>query len=145
RTQTILVELADHLPAGSRRLRLTTAFEIHWDSASLCERVSSQSNQQTVLAPERTGLHWRGFSPFLDLPADQPLTPDYSRLQQAPPWNRTPSGWCTRYGVVDELVRKRDDALVLLNGGDELTLAFGAKQLPALPHGFVRDFFLHVV
>jgi len=46
---------------------------------------------------------------------------------------------------VDELVQKSDDALVLLNGGDELALSFKAEQLPARPDGFVRDFFLYAV
>jgi tetratricopeptide (TPR) repeat protein len=145
KTKTILVDLAGRLAAGTRRLRLTSAFEIHWDSALLCEKVGSQDNQQVVLSPEHTDLHWRGFSEFMDLPSDQPLTPDYERVQALPPWDRTPSGWCTRYGAVDELVQKSDDALVLLNGGDELALSFSARQLPPKPEGLVRDFFLHVV
>ena len=145
KTKTILVDLANKLPAGSRRLRLSTAFEIHWDSALLCERVSPDDNQQVVLAPARADLHGRGFSAFMDLPPDLPLTPDYDRVQSAPSWNRTPAGWCTKYGAVDELIRKSDDALVLLNGGDELALSFAAKQLPPRPAGYDRDFFLHVV
>jgi hypothetical protein len=62
-----------------------------------------------------------------------------------PPWSRTPEGWCTHYGPVDELVRDKDDKLVLLNGGDELALSFRAEQLPARPEGLERDFFLYVV
>ena len=46
---------------------------------------------------------------------------------------------------MDELVRDRDDALVLLNGGDELALSFQADRLPPKPPGFVRDFFLDAV
>ncbi len=144
KTKTILVDLDRKLPPGARRLRLTTAFEIHWDMASLCERASAAENRQTVLRPARADLHWRGFSQFMPLPDYLPLTPDYEKVQPAPPWRRTPSGWCTRYGPVDELVQKRDDALVLLNGGDELALSFEAGKLPPKPDGFVRDFFLHV-
>ncbi len=143
--KTILVDLENKLPAGARQLRLTTAFEIHWNSAALCEKVSSDANQQTHLAATRTDLHWRGFSEFKDLPANLPLTPDYAKVHEAPPWRRTPSGWCTRYGEVNELVSKSDDALALLNGGDELALSFDANKLPPKPAGFVRDFFLHVV
>jgi hypothetical protein len=145
KTKTILVDLAGHLPAATRRLRLSTAFEIHWDSALLCERVGSEKNQQSVLSADLADLHWRGFSSFIDLPPDQPLTPDYSQVHPAPPWNRTPSGWCTRYGPVDELIHKSDDTLVLLNGGDELALSFSASALAPKPPGCVRDFFLHVV
>lgn len=46
---------------------------------------------------------------------------------------------------MDELVQKSDNALVLLNGGDELALSFPAGQLPPKPAGLVRDFFLHAV
>jgi hypothetical protein len=46
---------------------------------------------------------------------------------------------------VDELVRERDNALVLLNGGDELTLSFAADKLPAKPANATRDFFLYTV
>lgn len=145
KTKTILVDLAGKLPPGSRRFRLTTAFEIYWDSAELCERVAADQNKQYTVSPAHTDLHWRGFSEFLPLPDCLPLTPDYEKIQSTPPWRRTPSGWCTRYGEVNELVQKSDDALVLLNGGDELSLAFPAGKLPPKPAGMVRDFFLHAV
>lgn len=145
KTKAILVDLENKLPAGARQLRITTAFEIYWDSAFLCEKVSAEQNQQFQLASDHADLHWRGFSEFQNLPACLPLTPDYAKVHADPPWRRTPSGWCTRYGAVDELVQTRDDALVLLNGGDELALSFPAGKLPPKPAGFVRDFFLHVV
>jgi Tfp pilus assembly protein PilF len=145
KTKTILIDLEKKLPAGARRLRLTTAFEIYWNSASLCEKVLPVQNRQFTLVPGRTDLHWRGYSDFKLLPAWLPLTPDYDRVRSEPPWRRTPSGWCTRYGAVDELLQKCDNALVLMNGGDELALSFPASQLPAKPAGFVRDFFLYAV
>ncbi len=111
----------------------------------MCEKVSSQQNNKFVLSPGYTDLHWRGFSEFIDRSAFLPLTPDYDRIRPVPPWLRTPSGWCTRYGAVNELVQKSDDALVLLNGGDELALSFPAQQLPTKAAGISRDFFLHVV
>jgi len=46
---------------------------------------------------------------------------------------------------VAELVAQPDDTLVLLNGGDELSLSFPADQLPPKAAGLVRDFFLFVV
>lgn len=145
KTKTILVDLNHKLPDGARRLRLATAFEIYWDSALLCERDAGAQNKTFVLSPDQTDLHWRGYSQFMELPASLPLTPDYEKVRPTPPWRRTPSGWCTRYGDVTELVRQRDDELVLLNGGDELALSFDAGKLPPKPDGMVRDFFLHAV
>jgi tetratricopeptide (TPR) repeat protein len=145
KTKTIIVDLDKKLPSGTRRLRLSTAFELYWDSAQLCEKAPANQNQVTWLRPEQADLHWRGFSRFAPLPAFLPLTPNYDNVQSSPPWNRTPSGWCTRYGPVEDLVNESDDALALLNGGDEVALSFNASQLPATPEGFVRDFFLYVV
>jgi len=46
---------------------------------------------------------------------------------------------------VDELVRDKDDALVVLNGGDEVALSFRADRLPPKPEGFARAFFVYVI
>ncbi len=145
KTKTILIDLAGKLPPGSQRLRLTTAFEIHWDRIALFERRPDGDTRIVRLAPDTSDLYWRGFSEFADLPWTFPLTPVYDRVFQNAPWTITPVGWCTRYGPVDELTGREDNALVLLNGGDELTLKFAAERLPAKPPGAVRDFFLYTV
>jgi hypothetical protein len=145
KTKTILVDLERKLPAGARRLRLSMAFEMYWDSAVLCEKAAAEQNQVTCLDPDRAELRWHGYGEFLPLPPDQPLTPDYDQVQVAPSWRRTPAGWCTRYGPVNDLIREKDDALALLNGGDEVALSFRAEGLPPLPQGLVRDYFLYVV
>ena len=145
KTKTILVDLEKKFPSGTRRLRLSTAFELYLDSAQLCEKTLANQNQVTSLRPDQAALHWHGFGRFAPLPSFLPLTPEYDQVQSSPPWNRTPSGWCTRYGPVGDLLNEKDNALVLLNGGDEVALSFRADKLPAKPAGFVRDFFLHVV
>jgi len=145
KTKTILVDLENKLPPGTQRLRVTTAFEIHWDSALLCEKVNADQNRQVPLEPDRSDLHWRGFSKFESLPDFLPLTPQYEITLVTPPWSRTPTGWCTHYGAVNDLVRNKDDVLVLLNGGDELALSFRADALPPKPTGLDRDFFLYVI
>jgi hypothetical protein len=143
KTKTIVVDLTGKLPPGTRRLRLSTAFEIHWDRIALFERMEGGDTAITRVAPDSSDLHWRGFSEFKKLPEFIPLTPDYETVVQSPNWRITPMGWCTRYGDVRELIERRDDALVLLNGGDELTLKFAADRLPPRPPGQVRDFFFY--
>jgi tetratricopeptide (TPR) repeat protein len=145
KTKTIIVDLENRLPAGARRLRLSAAFELYWDWAALCERVKDAQPQITELLPDTADLRWHGFSEFKPLPEWLPLTPDYEHVRPTPPWSRTPAGWCTRYGPVEPLVRAKDDALALLNGGDELALTFSADRLPPVPTGSHRDFFLYVV
>jgi hypothetical protein len=145
KTKTILVDLTGKLPPKSRRFRLQTAFEIHWDRIALFERRDSSDTQMTWLGASKSDLHWRGFSEFADLPWSVPLTPIYEKVSQAPNWLITPAGWCTRYGEVGELIGKKDNALALLNGGDELSLSFAAQALPPKPPGCVRDFFFYSV
>jgi Tfp pilus assembly protein PilF len=145
KTKTILVDFDKKLPLRTRKLRLSTAFELYWDAVELCEKTSSDQNRVTQLLPDHSDLHWRGFSQFVPPSDTVPLTPEYEHVESTPPWRRTPAGWCTRYGPVDALVKEQDNALVLLNGGDELSLSFPANQLPQKPEGFVRDFFLDVV
>ncbi len=146
KTKTILVDLAGRLPDGARRLRLTAAFEIHWDRIALFERAPEDVSRITWVAPDSSDLHWRGYSEFKDLPWTQPLTPDYARVRSWPDWRITPSGWCTRYGPVDELIAHRDGGLALLNGGDELTLGFPAASVPAkTAPDRARTFFLFTV
>jgi tetratricopeptide (TPR) repeat protein len=142
KTKTILIDLADKLPPGSRRLRLSTAFEIHWDRIALFEKRDSVETHIATLAPTKTDLHWRGYSEFEPWPWFLPLAPNYTNVKQTANWTITPAGWCTRYGPVDELIVSQDNALVLLNGGDELTLQFAAQSLPPKPAGATRDFFL---
>jgi Tfp pilus assembly protein PilF len=144
KTKTILVDLEGKLEAGTRRLRLTEAFEIHWDRIALMEKKLNARTQITFIIPNEADLHFRGFSPMQNLPPDWPLTPDYDKVRSNSYWTITPGGWCTRYGDVSELIASRDEGLALLNGGDELTLKFAARSLPPKPAGSVREFFLYV-
>jgi tetratricopeptide (TPR) repeat protein len=145
KTKTILIDLAGKLPPGSRRLRLSTAFEIHWDRIALFEKRDNSETRITKLAPTRTDLHWRGYSEFESWPWFLPPTPSYTNVKQTADWTITPAGWCARHGPVDELIGAQDNALALLNGGDELTLQFAAASLPPKPAGATRDFFLYSV
>jgi Tfp pilus assembly protein PilF len=144
KTKTILVDLAGKLPAGATRLRLTEAFEIHWDRIALMEKKPDARTRITFVAPGHADLHFRGFSAIRNLPSDCPLTPDYDNVSPNSCWTITPGGWCTGYGDVSELVATRDEGLALLNGGDELALKFPAGSLPPKPAGTVREFFLYV-
>ncbi|MBL9166675.1 MAG: VCBS repeat-containing protein [Verrucomicrobiales bacterium] len=144
KTKTILVDLEGKLTPGTRRLRLTGAFEIHWDRIALMEKKSAAETRLSYVSPNTADLRFRGFSQLRDLPSDWPLTPDYEQVSPNFYWTLTPGGWCTRYGDVLELVARRDEGLALINAGDELSLRFSVSSLPAKPPGQVREFFLYV-
>jgi Flp pilus assembly protein TadD len=141
KTKTIVVDLAGKLPSGPLRLQLSMAFEIHWDRIQLMQAVGEANTHVHLMTPTETDLHWRGFSTYEERVWGKPLTPDYSKVDFAPSWLMTPSGWCTRYGDVSPLIDSKDNALALLNGGDELTLKFAANQIPQKETGLERDFY----
>jgi cytochrome c-type biogenesis protein CcmH/NrfG len=144
KTKTILVDLSGKLEPGTHRLRLSQAFEIHWDRIALIEKKLNAQTKITFVTPTEADLHFRGFSAIRNLPPDWPLTPDYDSVGPDPYWTITPGGWCTRYGDVSELIASRDEGLALLNGGDELTLKFAETSLPLKPAGTIREFFIYV-
>ncbi len=144
KTKTIVVDLAGRLEPGTRRLRWTSAFEIHWDRIALLERAPEDATRLRTLAPGGAELRFRGFGPLRSVRPDEPLTPEYDDAIPNSVWTILPGGWCTRYGDVRELVTARDEGLVLVNSGDELSLRFPADALPPSAPGVLRDFFLHV-
>jgi len=143
KTKTLLVDLGGKLEQNTHRLRLTEAFEIHWDRIALMEKKLDATTRLTFVMPAEADLHFRGFSPLKNLPADWPLTPDYHIVSPNSCWTIIPGGWCTRYGDVLSLIASRDEGLALINAGDELTLKFTASSIPLKPAGRLRDFFLY--
>lgn len=140
KTKTIVVDLAGKLPSGAKRLRLSMAFEIHWNRIALFEKTSLPSI--ATMHPTTTDLHWHGYGAIEDLPSHLPLTPIHDQTGDTPNWRITPSGWVTRYGDVDELVAVKDNRLALIAAGDELTLGFAATKLPTQRPHTARQFFL---
>jgi hypothetical protein len=80
KTKTIVVDLTGRLPDKCRRLRLSAAFEIHWDRIALFEKRPDRETRVTLLPASSTDLHWRGYSEFEDLPWFLPLTPNYEKV-----------------------------------------------------------------
>ncbi len=142
RTKSIIVELTGKLPAGAKRLKLTHAFELHWDQIALFEQAGADRTRIARLSPSNTDLQYRGFSEDAPLDWTHPTTPIHDQVAATPLIPKVPAGWATRYGAVDELVAAKDNAFVLINGGDALTVEFDASQLPPTPAGYERQFFL---
>ena len=64
----------------------------------------------------------------------------YEKVSATGPYTR-PAGTYTRYGDVLPLLTELDDQLVVFGSGDEVRLDFDPSNLPALPQGWVRDYF----
>ena len=145
KTKTILTDLTGKLPHGARRLRLTTTFEIRWDRVALFKKNPLPQSQIHVADPTEAKLAFRGFSELRQRTPGGPTVPEFDDTSRRPPWRTTLEGWCTRYGDVLELVRERDDRLVLVNAGDALTMRFPAASFPPVPRDLKRTFFFYSV
>ncbi len=64
----------------------------------------------------------------------------YEKASATGPYTR-PMGTYTRYGDVLSLLTATDDKLAVFGSGDEVQLEFDPSNLPALPAGWVRDYF----
>lgn len=138
------VDLAGALPKNAQSLRLTTAYEIHWDQIALYRRRPETEMRITTLSPQRAELAYRGVARQTRDRRSDPVTPIAGTWSPEIPWRGVMRGYCTRYGDVTELVKSRDDRLAILNTGDFLTLEFPA-DLPPPPADQQRSFFLWLV
>ena len=142
--RTIVVDLTGKLPAADPSVRIVTNLSIYWDRAFFATDAERIAPLVQRLPRIEADLHYRGFSyPVRAGWGPEPDLFDYERLLAEPPWN-APAGHYTRFGDVGTLLGARDDKLVAMAPGDELTLAFEAGGPPPLREGWRRDFVLHV-
>jgi hypothetical protein len=142
KTKTIAVDLTGLLTEGDYRLRIATNLELYWDAAFFTVDEPPLELRQTVLKLSAANLHFRGFSRIVHDPGHGPERFLYGEGSTAPKWPPM-QGRFTRFGDVTDLLRQRDDRLVVLGAGDEATLRFEVPADP--PPGWKRDFLLFSV
>ncbi|MEX2282910.1 MAG: FG-GAP-like repeat-containing protein [Gemmatimonadota bacterium] len=140
KTKTVLIDLTGAFRANSpRRVRLRTNMEIYWDHITWTEARPQTELKVTRVPPREAELRYRGFSRSRQAGRKAPDLPDYVVAGTAQRWPDL-EGFYTRFGDVRPLLQVVDDRYVIMNAGDELSLAFPAQ--PAPPTGWVRDFVL---
>jgi hypothetical protein len=143
--RTMTADLSGKLPPGTQKIRITTNLQIYWDSI-LVSRTSQDSkhiSQDVRLTPiplVRADLEHRGFPLKIEGTPPGNVQYIYEKTSATGPYTR-PSGTYTRYGDVLPLLTALDDESVVFGSGDEVRLDFDPSQLPALPQGWVRDYF----
>ncbi len=144
RPQTVVVDLTGRLPAGARRVRITTSMRIYWDWIRVASAGAAADVRLTRLDAVAADLRWRGFSAEASPDGREPYVYDYDRVTSQSPWKLMP-GRYTREGDVRELLRDADDFFVVSRPGDEIALGFDAAALPPPAAGWTRTFLLHSV
>ena len=166
--RTMTADLTGKLPVGTQKIRITTNLQVYWDSilidpteqsgtgASLSERRHPERSRssggakdlagtagEVRLAPVpllRADLEYHGYPLKIEGKPAGNVQYIYEKVSTTGPYTR-PFGTYTRYGNVLPLLTATDDKLAVFGSGDEVRLDFDPSHLPALPRGWVRDYF----
>jgi tetratricopeptide (TPR) repeat protein len=138
--RTMTADLSGKLPLGTRRIRLTTNLQIYWDSILISRTNQDQSARLTSVPLTRADLTFHGFPLKIENQPPGNVEYIYEKVSATGPYTR-PAGAYTRYGDVRPLLTASDDRFAVFGSGDEVALDFDPAALPALPQGWVRDYF----
>jgi hypothetical protein len=143
--RTMTADLTGKLPRGTRKIRLTTNLQVYWDSI-LIDRTAQNSHDRahsprlTPVPLVRADLEFHGYPLKIEGKPAGNVQYVYEKVSATGPYTR-PLGTYTRYGDVLPLLTATDDKLAVFGSGDEVQLDFDPSNLPALPLGWVRDYF----
>ncbi len=138
--RTMTADLTGKLPPGTQRIRISTNLMVYWNSI-LIDRASQEQNIHLNPVPlARANLAFHGFPLKIEGQPQGNVKYIYEKASATGPYTR-PAGSYTRYGDVRTLVTSFDDRLAVFGSGDEVALDFDPAKLPALPKGWVRDYF----
>jgi tetratricopeptide (TPR) repeat protein len=141
--RTIIVDLTGKLPAGTRKIRITTNLQIYWDRIRVDNGADAAAEVRETEAPLAIAhLAFRGYPQQIEGKTPGDLTYNYDRISQTGPflWAR---GVYTRYGDVTPLLKAIDNRYVIFGTGEEIDAEFRAGALPPLPAGWKRDYFFY--
>ena len=141
--RTIVVDLTGKLPAGTRKIRITTNLQIYWDRIRVDNGPDVRDEVRETEAPlAMAHLAFRGYPQQIEGKTPGDLTYNYDRISQTGPflWAR---GVYTRYGDVTPLLKAIDNRYVIFGTGEEIDAEFRFRALPLLPAGWTRDYFFY--
>ncbi len=143
--RTMTADLTGKLPAGTRKIRITTNLQVYWDNILIDHtqqgvQDKAQSPRVTPLPLVRADLSYHGYPLKIEGTPPGNVQYIYEKVSATGPYTR-PMGAYTRYGDVRPLLIATDDKLAVFGSGDEVSLDFDPSHLPALPQGWVRDYF----
>jgi tetratricopeptide (TPR) repeat protein len=139
--RTIVVDLSGKLPAGARRIRLTSNLEIYWDQVLIDQSTNAEAKTAEVPLALAT-LHFRGYPKQIDGVSNGDLDYDYNLVSLTGPFQHQRGNY-TRMGDVTELVKGVDDQYTIFGSGEEIAAEFDTAKLPALPAHWKRDYFFY--
>jgi tetratricopeptide (TPR) repeat protein len=138
--RTMTADLSGRLPEGTQRIRISTNLQIYWNSILIDRTSQDQDARLTPVPLAHADVRFHGFPLKIEGKPPGNVMYVYEKASATGPYTR-PAGNYTRYGDVLPLLTSLDDRLVVFGSGDEVALDFDPSKLPALPNGWVRDYF----
>lgn len=138
--RTMTADLTGKLPQGTQKIRITTNLQVYWDSI-LIDRAPQNARPTITQVPlVHADLQFHGYPLKIEGKPAGNVQYIYEKTSATGPYTR-PAGTYTAYGDVLPLLTATDDKLAVFGSGDEVRLDFDPAKLPALPQGWVRDYF----
>ena len=140
--RTMVADLSGKLPPGTRRIRIVTNLKIYWDAIRIDQTTSPREVRVSEVPLAKASLDFLGYPREIRLQPASDTTYSYAHRSMTGPYARA-AGNYTRYGDVSDLLRVSDDRFAVFGSGEGVKLDFDPKALPALPAGWVRDYFFY--
>lgn len=142
KNKMMILDLTGKYLTKDHRIRIRTNLQIYWDTAFFATEETNVPIFTTNISPSHADLHYRGFSKLYRKSDYGPHLFDYNDVTKENRWHDL-EGYYTRYGDVKSLLQESDDQYVILNSGDEISIAFSAGSVPDLKPGCQRDYLIY--
>jgi tetratricopeptide (TPR) repeat protein len=142
KNKMMILDLTGKYLTNDHRIRISTNLQVYWDTAFFAIEETNVPIITTNLSPSHADLHYRGFSKLYRKSEYGPHLFDYNDVSKESKWHDL-EGLYTRYGDVTSLLQESDDQYIILNSGDEISVAFSAASAPSLKPGWKRDYLIY--
>ncbi|HKN24561.1 MAG TPA: FG-GAP-like repeat-containing protein [Candidatus Acidoferrum sp.] len=140
--RTMVTDLTGKIPVGTRRIRIVSDLKIYWDSVRI-DQTPEQKDVRISEVPLATAeLAFLGYPKEIRLHPASDTVYSYTHRSLTGPYAHA-AGNYTRYGDVKNLLSRSDDKFTVFSSGEGVKLEFDPAGLPALPIGWVRDYFFY--
>jgi tetratricopeptide (TPR) repeat protein len=140
--RTMVTDLTGKLPPGTRRIRIVTNLKIYWDRVRIDQTPQIPDIRVSEVPLATAELAFLGYPKEIRLHPASDTTYSFSHRSPTGPYARA-AGNYTRYGDVKALLTAPDDKFSVFGSGEGVKLEFDPAKLPALPAGWVRDYFFY--
>jgi len=140
--RTMVTELTGKIPPGTQRIRIVSNLKIYWDAIRIDQTPDEREVRTTDVPLANAALEFLGYPREIRLTPASDTVYSYSRRSMTGPYARAEGNY-TRYGDVLDLLSAIDDRFVIFGSGEGVKLEFDPRKLPAVPDGWVRDYFFY--